>query len=233
MDMATARKHTISAFDAELDELRSLICAMAERAQEALARSMDALEQRNVALARKVCDDDERINELQRRVEALAVRTLAIRAPMADDLRTLVAAIKIAQIIERIGDYARNIARCVPHLTRTDLRQARRMIAQMGGLAARMLTNAAGAYAEQDPDAAAAVLDEDIAIDDLHDRLTVVLVEAMTESPRSITAGTHLMVIGKQIERIGDQATNVAEAVYYAATGDRLPDRKRGGASAG
>lgn len=223
------KRHTLSAFDADLSDLSAMLSKMADLSVEAMKRSLAALGARDPELARSVCDGDVEIDRLQARVETLVVRTIALRAPMADDLRSVVAALKIASLLERVGDYAKNIARRASLLGEADLRGQMALVSEMGAIAGDMVAQAADAFARSDIDAASAVCDRDRRVDDLYDELVQQLVAAMTEDPSVIGPGTHLLFAGKQIERAGDHATNIAEAVYYAVTGGSLPERRRGG----
>lgn len=220
-------RHTVSAFDQELGELRALILELAGRTTHALEQAMRALGNRDRALAMRIVTADRTIDRLQTRAEAAAVSLIALRAPMADDLREIIASIKIAALLERTADYARNIARRVPRME-NDRGKAPALMSAMHEAAAGMLTDVVEAFATLDAQAAHAICVRDEAVDALHDDLTQALVEIMIDHPERITEATHMMFIGKHLERIGDQATNIAEMVIYAATGEQSSARETG-----
>jgi phosphate transport system protein len=146
---------------------------------------------------------------------------IALRAPMADDLRVLVSAIKIAALLERTADYARNIARRVSSVTAKYPKPLRKMISAMNTAAKDMLVDVVRAYADGDVKLAQDVCERDDVVDDLHDALTQALIEFMIEEPAQISQAAHLLFISKHLERIGDQATNIAEMVTYTVTGNQ------------
>ena len=215
-------QHTVKAFDADIGELRGLISEMGGLAEEAIARAMLALQRGDHRLASEVARDDARIDALERQVESLAVRVIALRAPLANDLREVVAALKIAGVIERVGDYAKNIARRVPLVDGDDRIEPVSVLPAMGRMAAAQVRDALNAFAARDPDQARRVCESDAALDDFYDSIFRVLVTFMVENPRTISQVAHLLFVAKNLERIGDHAGNVAEMVYYAATGTQL-----------
>ena len=146
---------------------------------------------------------------------------------MADDLREVVAALKIASVVERIGDYAKNIAKRVSTLEDSKIRPLS-LLPEMARIAGEMVQNVLDAFAARDPIKAAAVCDRDSAVDDFYNSIFRALLTHMMENPHNITPATHLLFVAKNLERIGDHATNVAEMVYFAATGEHLGDRVKG-----
>ena len=226
-------EHTIKAFDEEIDRLRGLIAEMGGRAEAAIESAMTALQRQDLALAAQVVADDKRIDAIEAEVEKLVIQVIALRAPMANDLRDVIAALKIVGVVERIGDYAKNIAKRVP-LIMVNQRTLEPMslLPSMGQVASEMVHDALNAFAARDPDLAVAVVERDTVVDDFYNSVFRTLVTYMVENPKTISECAHLLFIAKNIERIGDHATNVAEMVYYAATGQTLPDRDRGGAAA-
>lgn len=212
-------KHTVTAFDDELEALRANILELGWRTSLAMADAIGALEARDEALARQVVAADREIDRLAAETENAAVNVIARRAPMADDLRVLVSAIKISALLERTADYAKNIARRVPSITAKYPKRLREAIADMNEAAKDMLTDVVKAYAEGDVALADEVCARDDAVDALHDELTQMLIEFMIESPDKISQAAHLLFVSKHLERIGDQATNVAEMVSYMVTG--------------
>ena len=218
--MATGHEHTVKAF-------RALISQMGGLAEEAIHDAMKALQRGDLALAEQVRRKDKAIDAIESEVERLAVRVIALRAPMADDLREVVAALKIAAVVERIGDYAKNIAKRVPMIhTGPDRIEAISILPAMANLASDMVKDVLDAFSARDADAAAEVCERDSALDDFYDSIFRTLVTFMVENPRTISQVAHLLFVAKNIERIGDHATNVAEMVYFAATGRYLADRE-------
>ena len=223
--MATG--HTIKAFDQELDALRATISEMGGLAEAAIRESMDALVRRDAEAAARIIERDARIDALEAEVERNAVQIIALRAPMADDLREVVAALKIAGVVERIGDYAKNIAKRVASVEDSKIRPLS-LLPEMARIAGEMVHNVLDAFAARDADKAVAVCERDRAVDDFYNSIFRTLLTFMMENPHNITPATHLLFIAKNLERIGDHSTNVAEMVYFAATGQHMAERPRG-----
>ena len=221
-------EHTIKAFDEEIGELRGLIAQMGGMAEEAIALAITALKTHDLETAAKVIDGDKQIDAMETEIERLAVRIMALRAPMADDLREVVAAIKIAGVVERIGDYAKNIARRVAAIDDHAAMEPLSLLPPMATLASDMVRDVLDAFAARDPQAAENVCRQDKAVDDFYNSVFRTLVTFMMENPRFISQAAHLLFVAKNLERVGDHATNVAEMVYYAATGEYMADREQG-----
>ncbi|TXC70898.1 phosphate signaling complex protein PhoU [Sphingomonas ginsenosidivorax] len=221
--------HTVKAFDNDIGRLRGLISQMGGLAEDAIARAMQALARSDLDLAEQVRADDKRIDALEAEVERLAVQIIALRAPMAVDLREVVAALKIAGLVERIGDYAKNIAKRVPMIESEHRIEPISILPAMGRMAGDMVRAVLDAFAARDFAAAMRVVESDTALDDFYDSIFRTLVTYMVENPRTISQVAHLLFVAKNLERIGDHATNVAEMVYFAATGTQMADRDRGG----
>ena len=226
--MSQGTEHTIKAFDDEIGQLRGLISEMGGRAEAALAAAMDALIRQDNEAAALVVLGDKKIDALETEVDKLAVRVIALRAPMADDLRDVVAALKIAGVVERIADYAKSIAKRVPLLESRRTIEPLSLIPAMARIAAEMVHDVLDAFAARDAEAALRVIERDREVDDFYNSIFRTLVTFMMENPKTIGEAAHLLFIAKNIERIGDHATNVAEMVYFAATGQYLADRERG-----
>jgi len=224
--MATG--HTVKAFDEDLGQLRGLISEMGGRAEAAITGAIEALASGDLDLASRIVEGDRKIDELEAEVERQVVRLIALRAPMADDLREVLAGLKIAGLVERMGDYAKNIAKRAPLLQDARGMEAMAVLPAMGRIATEMVRNVLDAYVLRDAEAAIAVSARDKAVDDFYNSLFRTVLTYMMENPQSITASTHLLFIAKNIERIGDHATNVAEMVYFAATGRQMAERPRG-----
>jgi phosphate transport system protein len=221
-------EHTVKAFDEDIGELRGLIAQMGGLAEQAIGASIEALQRHDLEAAARIVADDKRIDALEMRVEQLAVRIIALRAPMAVDLREVVAALKIAGVVERIGDYAKNIAKRVPLIDSHSEIEPLSVLPAMATLAAELVHDVLDAFAARDAEAALAVCERDKAVDDFYNSLFRVLVTHMMENPKTIGQVAHLLFIAKNLERVGDHATNVAEMVYYAATGTHMAERDRG-----
>jgi phosphate transport system protein len=192
-----ASGHTVTAFDDELTRLRGMIAEMGGRAEQAIRQAIDALDTGNLALAAQVVGDDKRIDALEADVEQLAVQIIALRAPMADDLREMIASLKIASVIERIGDYAKNIGKRVPLLSEGRTIESIPMIKSMAGIVAEMLADVLDAYATRNAELAYAIIERDRSVDDFYDSIFRALVTFMMENPRVITESAHLLFIAK------------------------------------
>ncbi|WP_298686629.1 phosphate signaling complex protein PhoU [uncultured Sphingomonas sp.] len=220
--------HTVKAFDSDLGQIRGLVSEMGGRAEAAIAASIEALARLDLDTAARIVEEDRKIDELEAEVERQVIRLIALRAPMADDLRDAVAALKISGVIERIGDYAKNIAKRVPLLAELRNSEPMAILPAMARSVSDMVRGALDAYAARDAKAAVLVQESDRHVDDFYNSLFRTLLTYMMENPTSITQSAHLLFIAKNLERIGDHATNIAEMVYFAATGDQLVDRPRG-----
>ena len=225
--MATSSGHTIKAFDEDLDRLRALISEMGGLAEHAIRESMRCLVQHDLDGAAKVVEDDKKLDALEIETEKRAVQLIALRAPMAADLRDVVAAMKISSVVERIGDYAKNICKRVPLLIDRDI-EPLSLLPEMAKIATQMVHDVLNAFVERDAETAIRVIERDKAVDDFYNSIFRTLLTYMMENPNNIGQSAHLLFIAKNVERVGDHATNIAEMVYYAATGEHLTDRPRG-----
>ena len=221
-------EHTVKAFDEDIGQLRGLLAQMGGLAEEAIDNAMDALKRHDLDAAAEVVAGDKRIDALEAEVERLAVRLIALRAPMADDLREVVAALKIASVLERIGDYAKNIAKRVKAIDGKNVIEPLSLLPAMATMANDMVRDVLNAFAARDADGARRVCEQDRAVDDFYNSIFRTLVTFMMENPASISQAAHMLFIAKNLERVGDHATNVAEMVYYTATGEHLGDRDQG-----
>jgi len=219
-------EHTVKAFDEDMTRLRGLVAEMGGLAELSIAEAMDALLTGNEVLAAGVIARDRRIDLLESEVDRLSVRVLALRAPMADDLREVIAALKIAGVIERIGDYAKNIAKRVGHIEGRKRFEPLTLLPMMNEMAGDMVHDVLTAYAARDPVAAAEIVQRDAKVDALYDSIFRNFVSYMVENPATISSVAQLMFVARNIERIGDHATNIAEMVHFAATGTYLPERE-------
>jgi phosphate transport system protein len=212
-------EHTVKAFDEDITRLRGLIAEMGGLAEVALQESMDSLVRGDNDLADKVIRGDKKIDALESEVDKLAVRIIALRAPMADDLREVIAALKIAGVIERIGDYSKNIAKATSVIGERKKFEPLTLLPAMADVAGEMVHDVLTAYAARDPVLAREVIATDEKVDAFYNSIFRNVVTHMVENPATITAGAQLLFVARNIERIGDHATNVAEMVHFAATG--------------
>jgi phosphate transport system protein len=222
--------HTVRAYDTDLSALHRSIAEMGGIAEKMLSDAMDALIGLDTELAKTVIANDPRLDALQREIEDKAVGTIARRQPMAIDLREIIAAVRISADLERVGDLAKNIAkRSIKIAAEPRLGRATIGLKHMGELAALQLKEVLDSYSAHDVEKARAVWLRDAEVDALEDSVFRDLLTFMMEDPRNISFCTHLLFCSKNIERVGDHATNIAETVYYQVTGDTLPmDRPKG-----
>ncbi|MFK8253624.1 phosphate signaling complex protein PhoU [Ancylobacter terrae] len=220
-------EHIVSSFDTDLKDLSRKVVEMGGQAERLVADSVQALVKRDADLAQKVIVLDGPVDLLQREIEEKAVLTIARRQPLAGDLREIVAAMRIANDLERIGDLAKNTAKRVLALTgEFHPQKLVRGVEHMSGIVLEQLKEVLDAYATRDRDAAIAVWRRDGEVDILYTSLFRELLTYMMEDPRNISLCTHLLFCAKNIERIGDHATNVAETVHYLVTGQVLADER-------
>jgi len=213
-------EHTVKAFDEDITRLRGLIAEMGGLAEVALQEAMDALVKGDDELADKVVKGDKKIDLLESEVDKLAVRVIALRAPMADDLREVIAALKIAGVVERIGDYSKNIAKASRKIGERKQFEPLTLLPAMADVAGEMVHDVLTAYAARDAALAREVIRTDEKVDAFYNSIFRNVVTHMVENPANISAGAQLLFVARNIERIGDHATNVAEMVHFAATGN-------------
>jgi phosphate transport system protein len=219
--------HTAKAFDVDLQELARMVAEMGGLAEKQVADAVDALAKRDTALAQRVTAADAAIDTLQREIEEKAVLTIARRQPMAIDLRDIVGALRIANDLERIGDLAKNIAKRVIALNAEfPPPKLIRGVEHMTDLVLEQLKAVLDAYARRDDDKAMAVWRGDEEIDAVCTSVFRELLTYMMEDPRNITFCIHLMFCSKNIERMGDHATNIAETVHYIVGGTPITERR-------
>jgi phosphate transport system protein len=222
--MADEPKHIVTSFEADLKKLRDMIAGMGGLVERAVAGAAEALLDHDPEVAARVVDQDPNIDVQERAVEQFAVQLLALRQPVADDLRQVVQALKVITDLERIGDYAANIAKRSLVINQVASSFSLSGLGQMAVLVQQNLKSSIDAVGEADAQKAVAVWRADQAVDDLYNTIFRELITYMMEDARSITACTHLLFIAKNLERIGDHTTNIAELTYYAVTGEVLPD---------
>jgi phosphate transport system protein len=220
-------EHTAKGFDIDLQELTRMVAEMGGLAEKQIADSIDALARRDRASAQRIVAADPNIDGLQHEIEDKAVLTIARRQPMAVDLRELVGALRVSNDLERIGDLAKNIAKRVMALD-GDFHPTKllRGVEHMGALVLGQLKDVLDSYASHDLDKALVVWNSDEQVDALCTSLFRELLTYMMEDPRNITFCIHLMFCAKNIERMGDHATNIAETVYYMIEGHAITEQR-------
>jgi len=214
--------HIVKSFDDELTQLNDAITRMGELSQTQLAGAIDALLLRDTAVAARVVREDFEVDELERELDARAVRVLALRQPIARDLRQVISALRIGIEFERICDFAANIAKRAIALNAHSPDEWINELAELGQLALRQLAQVVASFRERDANKALAVWAQDEAIDDTHTGIYRRLIDYMKTEPARVHIGTHMLFIAKNIERIGDHATNIAESVHYLVTGETI-----------
>jgi phosphate transport system protein len=219
--------HTVKSFDEDIAQLRAVITRMGGLCESQIAESVDALMSRNAEAAQIIIENDNRLDALEAEAEALAVRIIALRAPLADDLREIVSALKIAGVLERIGDYAKNIAKRSAVIAQSQPVGPAVIIPEMARLVVEIIRDTLDAFVDRDPVKALALLQRDQQVDEYYNSLFRALLTFMMENPHYITPSTHLLFVAKNLERIGDHATSVAEMVYYSVTGQRPAERPK------
>ncbi|MBL8657731.1 MAG: phosphate signaling complex protein PhoU [Altererythrobacter sp.] len=221
-------QHTVKAFDEDITRLRGLIAEMGGLAEAAVQNAIDALTKGDDALAERIIADDKKIDALEAEVDRLAVRIIALRAPMADDLREVIAALKIAGVVERIGDYSKAIAKASREIdAKRKTFEPLTLLPSMAEIAAEMVHDVLTAYAARDANLAIEVIRTDARVDAFYNSIFRNLVSYMMENPATITSAAQLLFVARNLERIGDHATNVAEMVHFAATGHYPADEER------
>jgi phosphate transport system protein len=217
-------EHIIKSYDEELGRLNRTIVEMGGLAESQLASAIEAVAKRDSALAAQVVAGDAQVDDLERELDNLAIRLLALRQPMARDLREIFAALKIGSDLERICDYAANVAKRSIALAQTPPIQPVHALPRMGTLALALIKDVIDAYVEKDADKALEVWRRDEELDEMYSSLFREFLTYMMEDPRNIGAYTHLLFMAKNIERIGDHATNIAEDLYYLVHGQPLTE---------
>lgn len=219
--------HIASAFDRDLETIQALIMKMGGLVEDAILKAATSLETRDEELAEEVRDNDRAIDELEEQINEEAARIIAIRQPAAVDLRVILCVMKIAANLERIGDYAKNMAKRTTVLSQmAQIHGATASIRRMAKEVERMLKDVLDAFVQRDAGMATAVIHRDEDVDQMYNALFREFLTFMMEDPRNITACMHLHFIAKNTERMGDHATNIAEQVIYLVTGE-VPDDKR------
>lgn len=212
-------QHIVRSYDDELNHVCNRIVEMGGLVEDQLARAIDAVVNRDAVLGAEVAGKDRRVDEMEREIDDLIVRLLARRHPVADDLREVVAGLKIAGILERVGDYAAHVGERAVTLSEAPELAAATVISRMGKMVRDLFSDTLAAYARREPQLALSVWRRDQDLDELYASLFRELLESMARDSDNIATCTHLLFIAKYIERVGDFATNIAEHVHFLALG--------------
>ena len=219
-------EHTVKSYDEELNQMTGTILRMGGMVEQQLAEAITALVKRDPELAARVIQDDKPIDRLEHEIDHLVMRLLALRQPMAVDLRLITASLKISSDLERIGDYAANEAKRASALSQVERMRPVAVIPRMSLIVQGMIKDVLDAYMGRDADKALDVWRRDEEVDEIYNSLFRELLTYMMEDPRHITPCTHLLFIAKNIERMGDHATNIAETISFLVTGTPLDEAR-------
>tara|TARA_R110002096_G_C14651220_1_gene726480 strand:- start:804 stop:1469 length:666 start_codon:yes stop_codon:yes gene_type:complete len=217
--------HIVTRFDKDLNEIESLLVEMADKVAEQIKLSAQALKDGDNKLAQAVSKADSKINRLEEKIDEKAIRLIALRQPMAEDLRSAITTLKVSSSLERMGDYAKTLSYRIREVDDfSAMKSVLRGIVQMSEKIADMLDMVIQAYINRDLAKAEEARLADQEINDKTDALFRELLTYMMENPRNIEACTHLLFISKNLERSGDQVTNISEQVHYLVTGELLEE---------
>jgi phosphate transport system protein len=222
----TLPEHTVTSYDDELNQMTGTILRMGGMVEQQLADAITALVTRDPELAARVIADDQPVDRLEHEIDHLVMRLLALRQPMAVDLRLITASLKISSDLERIGDYAANVAKRASALSQVEPMRPVAVIPRMSQTVQGMIKDVLDAYMARDAEMALAVWRRDEEVDEIYNSLFRELLTYMMEDPRHITPCTHLLFIAKNIERMGDHATNIAETIAFLVTGTPLDEAR-------
>jgi phosphate transport system protein len=216
--------HIVKSYDEDLASLKTMLAKMGGLAEDQLAKALDALTKRDSRLADQIIQNDEKIDALELTIEEKAILTIAKRQPVAHDLRQIMVAIRIASDLERIGDLAKNVAKRTHAIPDALPRKLVAGLNRMGQMSLAQLKQVLDAYGARDAVAAMEVWQHDEDVDALYNSIFRELLTYMMEDPRMISVCTHLLFATKNLERIGDHATNIAENIYYLVHGKTIKD---------
>ena len=216
------REHIVRSYDADIDELVNLISQMGGLAETQVAGALAALTRRDTDAAERVIVADSKLDDLEEQIDQLSVQLFAKRQPMAEDLRLIAMSLKISNDLERVGDYAASVAKRAKRLDAGVQLPALTSLGRMGALVQEMVTEVVDAYIERDDRQAMSVWHRDSQVDDFYDSLFRELITYVLEDPRTTSTCIDLLFVAKNLERIGDHATNIAERIHYILEGDRI-----------
>jgi phosphate transport system protein len=218
----TMTEHTVRSYDDDLALLKTMLAQMGGLVEQQLDNAIDALSRRDTALADRVIQDDEKVDALEHQIEEKAILTIAKRQPVARDLREIMVAIRVSSDLERIGDLAKNTAKRTHAMSEALPRKLMTGVTRMGRLAQQELKDILDAYGRTDAEQALEVWRSDEELDALYNSIFRELLTYMMEDPRNISLCAHLLFGAKNMERIGDHATNIAENIHYLVHGKPL-----------
>lgn len=221
-----AMEHLVKSYDEELKLLDETVAQMGGLTETQIASALQAVVKRDSHLAGSVVEGDERVDELENKIESHGIRLLALRQPMAGDLRTIVSALRVASDLERIADHAANIAKRGIALAQMPPMRPMSAVPRLGRMVQHMVKEVLDAYMARDAKKAMRVWEQDEELDEAYTGMFREALTYMMEDPRNIGPCTHLLFIGKNIERMGDHATNIAESVYYLIHGQRIREAR-------
>lgn len=216
--------HIVASFDEDLVQVQAKISEMGGLCEELLSKSLQSVQTRDVKLAREVIERDKVLDALESALEEQVVKIIALRQPMAADLRVLIAALKISTTLERIGDLSKNIAKRAIPLSSARQVKLTTSIVRMGRATLTQLSDVLNAHASRDVDLAVQIWNQDYEIDEMYNAIFREVVTYMVEDSRLIGVGAHLLFLAKNLERIGDHTTQISEMIYYITTGESLGD---------
>ena len=219
-------RHISSLFDEELIDLNNDVARLGALAESQLGQVMEAVRAHDKSNLETVINKDKELDEIEAGLNEKAITMIALRAPLAEDLRHVIVALKVATILERTGDYAKNIAKRMLKIDDKDLLNGTKALGTMGNIVQEMLNNVLDAYMEKNVDKAMQVWERDIDVDELHTSVFREMLEKMEDNSISVESGSHLLFITKNLERIGDYATGMAEQVYFLVNGEMLSDER-------
>ncbi len=221
-----ANEHIVKSYDEELKRLTNLLARMGGLVESQIATAIQAVVQRDAELAATVVSTDVKVDDLEREIDDQVLRVMALRQPVASDLRLVLGALRIGADLERAADYAKNVAKRASVLAQVPPLRPVHSIPRMGAMVREMLKDVLDAFASKDLVKAVSVWNRDEELDEMYSSLFRELLTYMMEDPRNITACTHLLFIAKNIERIGDHVTNIAENVHFLVAG-QIPGHDR------
>lgn len=225
--------HIVSSFDEDLVQVQAKISEMGGLCEELLSKSLESVQIRDAKLARGVIERDKALDALESALEEQVVRIIALRQPMAADLRVLISALKIATTLERIGDLAKNIAKRAIPLSSARQVKLTTSIVRMGRATLTQLSDVLNAHASRDVDVAIQIWNQDYEIDEMYNAIFREVVTYMVEDSRLIGVGAHLLFLAKNLERIGDHTTHISEMIHYMVRGESLGDDRPKGEPTG
>ena len=219
-------EHIVRSYDEELQRLSNMVAQMGGLAETQLAAAIQAVVRRDSELAAQTVEADTKVDAMEQEIDEFVIRLLALRQPVAGDLRNIVAALRIASDLERVADYAANVAKRAIALNQVPPVRPVHAVPRMGELVLRMIKDTLDAYVARDAEKAKAVWHRDEEVDEAYNSLFRELLTYMMEDPRAITTCTHLLFIAKNIERIGDHTTNIAELIHFTVYGQPLKESR-------